>query len=441
MKRTISFLLVILLCGLLAMPTLAAPEGPVITMQPQNPNYPQYSVAIYTVKATGSNLSATWYIEWEGKTYNASQIGGTMQPWEAYAGESYGARKIDNNTFSFVFEGIEDEMNGASIWCVIEDGHYDVQSAKAMITVQGSNMPPEILSIPAAVTAYRGDSVDIRCVAKSPGGTQLEYTWYETSTGRLQDIRAIMPEETGDYMFVGTESVGVRYYVCGITTSEGGRAYSSVVPVTILDADLGYNPDMEILTKTLPEATVGQPYKAELRCNDPYGLFTLYYNPGHANELEASGLRLTKENFIEGTPNKAGTFTFSVCASGDYGEDYWEYTLTVKEADVPAEVTEPEQTESVIPTETPTEGTITPTEGASVPSDGTDASTDGASSPSTQASSGFLNLNLKTAGGIALLVLFIVLGLLISIALIVLVVIIIVIVKKKKAKKAKNEEE
>ena len=46
-----------------------------------------------------------------------------------------------------------------------------------------------------------------------------------------------------------------------------------------------------------------------------------------------------------GTPAKAGTFKFSVCAYGDYGEEYWEYTLTVKEpaATEPTQPSEPEE--------------------------------------------------------------------------------------------------
>lgn len=151
MRKVISILLILLLAGLLAAPVCAAPEEPVITMQPQSSNYTEYAVAVYTVKATGSNLTATWYISYQGKTYNASQIGGAMQPWEAYAGESYGARKIDENTFSFVFEGIEKELNGASIWCVLEDGHYDVTSQKAQICVGSTAEPPQILSIPSTI--------------------------------------------------------------------------------------------------------------------------------------------------------------------------------------------------------------------------------------------------------------------------------------------------
>lgn len=59
MKKAFCLLLILLLCAVVVLPALAANDGPVITLQPQNPNYPEYSVATYTVKATGSNLKAT----------------------------------------------------------------------------------------------------------------------------------------------------------------------------------------------------------------------------------------------------------------------------------------------------------------------------------------------------------------------------------------------
>ena len=337
MKKILILALIAVMMTVLMLPA-AADSAVRIDMQPQNPTYPEYATATYYVSAVGSNLHCTWYLEYEGKTYNLSDNTNGIEPWEAYAGESYGGYR-DGNTFTWFFGGIEEGLDGAQIWCVIEDGHYDVTSERAMVTVQGDAMPPQILSMPAEVTVYRGDRPEVRCLANSTDGSQLEYTWYETSTGRLQDIRAIIPEENGDTFYPSTEMPGVRYYVCGIETSKGGRAYSSVLPVTVLDSDPEYGPEMEILTTSLPDAVVGKAYKAELKCNDPYGLFTLYYNPGGANQLEESGLRLTKENFIMGTPKKAGTFTFTVCASGDYGEDYLEYTITVKK-EVP-EATEP----------------------------------------------------------------------------------------------------
>ena len=346
MKKILCMLsVVLLLCSMLIPATAASPE-PKITMQPQNTQYSEYAVAIYTVKAEGSNLSATWYLEYEGKTYNVSDMTNGFEPWEAYAGESYGPYQNDANTFSCIFEGIGAELNGARIWCVIEDGHYSVESEKAIITVQDGATPPQIIRVPAGLTCYRGDTESIRCEAISPSeDVQLSYAWYETSTGKLQDIQIIFPEETSDFLFVNTENVGTRYYVCCVTTSDGGRAYSSVIPVTVLDSDPA--PEMEILTKKLPEGVVGQSYRCEIECNDPYGLITLYYNPGRQNQFEETGLRLTKENMILGTPAKAGSFTFTVCASGDYGEDYMQYTLVIREAPQTPEETEPNETDPV----------------------------------------------------------------------------------------------
>ena len=363
MKKVISLLLIVLLCGMLTVPALAAPEGPVITMQPQSHYYSEYSVAIYTVKATGTNLTATWYIEYQGKTYNASKIGGTMQPWEAYAGESYGAKKLDNNTFCFVFEGIGEELSGAEIWCEIEDGHYNVVSQVGHITVGNYGSPPEILSIPASITVKRGEEAEIRCVAKSSDGSQLNFLWYETGTGKFEDMQAIdRGAETGDYMFCDTRTTGTRYYVCGITTSGGGMAYSSMVEVNVV-AETATAAAPKIQTEKLPNAVVGTQYSVQLKCTDPDAEFFPYYNPGTQNDLEeGSWLGLSIDGWLMGTPTKAGTYSFSVCAMGAGGEDYGVYTLTVVEADS-QETTEPTTgtTQTTEPTTTELENVTTPT--------------------------------------------------------------------------------
>ena len=64
MRKTICLMLLVIMCSMLTIPAVAASEEPVITLQPQSPNYPEYSVAVYTVKAEGTNLQATWYMEW-----------------------------------------------------------------------------------------------------------------------------------------------------------------------------------------------------------------------------------------------------------------------------------------------------------------------------------------------------------------------------------------
>ena len=355
MKKLCSILicLLLLLCTVPFAP--AAGDAPEISMQPQNYHYPEYSVAMYTVKAGGNNLHATWYLEFEGKTYTLSDNQNPVEPWESYAGESYGPFE-DGDTFGWFFSGIEAGLNGAEIWCVMEDGHYDVTSARAIITVQGSVMPPEILSMPAQVVANVGEEVVARCVAKSANGEQLAFQWYETPTGKLQDIRAIDGEDC-DYIFCDTSTVGTRYFVCGITGTTGGRVYSSVLPVTVTQP-VTTTPVAEpcIVTESLPQATVGETYSFLLECTDPAALYALWYNPGQNNAFEATGLELLEQGLITGTPTQAGSYTFCVCAVGAGGEDYREYTLVVAEAEqtpTEAEPTTPVATEPAAEPSTP----------------------------------------------------------------------------------------
>lgn len=249
MKKIISGTLVVLLCFLATISAFAASDEPVIILEPQNPNYPEYSTAIYTVKATGKDLQATWYMQWQGETYNLSDNTNSTEPWEGYAGESYGGIQEDANTFSYFFGGIEYGLDGASIWCVIESGNYKVTSQKARISVGNEHMPPVIVDIPSQLVVELDDYAEIRCVAQAPGNTQLSYIWYETSTGKIEDIQAInRGTEDSDYLICDTSVIGTRYYVCSISTTDGGLAYSSIVPVSVTEKMVLSEPPVETET-------------------------------------------------------------------------------------------------------------------------------------------------------------------------------------------------
>lgn len=259
MKRVIRGLLCLLLVCALALPVLAEPEAPVITMQPQSANYPEYATVVYTVKATGSNLMATWYLEYEGQTYNLSDMTNGFEPWEAYAGETYGPQQNDPNTFSCFFGGIEEELNGARIWCVIEDGHYDVTSEKATISIGNYADPPTIVDMPAQLTVEQGSEAELRCVAISNSDAQLSYIWYETTTGKLEDIQALnRGTETSDYITCDTSVVGTRYYVCCVSSTDGGMVYSNVVPVTVTALQIQQKPPVAETEPTQPEPAATQ---------------------------------------------------------------------------------------------------------------------------------------------------------------------------------------
>ena len=97
--------------------------------------------------------------------------------------------------------------------------------------------------MPAAVTAKQHEAVSIVCRASAPDGDSVQsYLWYETPTGKLQDIVAIGSwgggqEEDQPVLVCSTDTPGTRYYVCMVETALGGRTYSSVIPVTVVKAE------------------------------------------------------------------------------------------------------------------------------------------------------------------------------------------------------------
>ena len=239
-RRVLSLLLALaMVVGMLPMTALEANAAtePVITQQPQNPEYPEYSLAEYSVTVYGENLTCTWYMHFEGKEYNISDTSVGVQPWEPYAGETYGARSQKNGnstTFTYRFDGIGKELDGSYVYAKIEDGHFEITSDKAHIIVTDGTAQPPKINVPAGMTVSKGEVLDLYCSATAPGDAKLTYLWHETSTGRLEDIIAInRGAETGDTLRCDTSTAGTRYYVCWVGTSDGGSAYSSVIPVTV----------------------------------------------------------------------------------------------------------------------------------------------------------------------------------------------------------------
>ena len=346
LKKWICLAVLAAMLGCLMLPVMAAQE-PVITRQLQNPTYPEYAVAEYSVTVNGSNLRCFWYLKYEGKTYNISDMTNGNEPWEYYAGETYGPTESKNGnfvTFTYFFGGIEAPLDGAQIYPVIEDGHFEVTGDSAVISIsENAAMPPKI-SVPAGMEVFKGDNLDLYCDASSNTGSKLSYLWYETKTGKLQDITAINKgAEVSDTLHCDTSSVGTRYYVCMVTTQEGGSAYSSVIPVKVIEQAAIDPPTIK--SASIPEAAAGQDYYFKLECSDPDAIFSIWEDPGKANDFGSTGLNLTQHGELEGTPWTAGTFYFTVVASNDGGEGYQRLKLTVAEGTTIELVNAPDKVE------------------------------------------------------------------------------------------------
>ena len=86
-----------------------------------------------------------------------------------------------------------------------------------------------------------GEELLLRCEASSDTGGALSYIWYETATGKLEEMFAInRGEETADTYLCDTTQLGTRYYLCSV--SDGTTAvYSDIITVRVI-ADGGSLP-------------------------------------------------------------------------------------------------------------------------------------------------------------------------------------------------------
>jgi hypothetical protein len=326
MKKIIALVLLIAVLCFAAVPASAAGDEPVIVANPSSPAYPEGAVATYTCEAVGTNLTFTWYLVYEGTTYNLSQNDGS-QPWCGHAINS-GVTTFGFQSTCF-FEGIMPGLSGAELYCVIEDGHYSVQSTSAVIDVSGSVMPPQV-KVVGSMEVYTGDLCDLYCSATSNNaGENFSYLWYETATGRLQDIIAVdRGSQTADTLHIDTSAPGTHYYVCMVTDSAGGSAYSAVIPVRISERPAAPG----ILTAKLPEAAVGKDYYFMLEKSVDDATFYEYDAPGTYDRLEKVGLTLSGEGELFGVPKAAGEYKVILCVSNVAGSVQKEFTLVVKDA-------------------------------------------------------------------------------------------------------------
>lgn len=237
MKKATAVLIFILILATFALTPSLAAGNIVITHQPQNGTFPENSVASWSVEAAGDNLSYHWFIVYKGVTYDTNKSFAEGHPWQdGVLGSGYGSNDKGN---TFFINGIGSALDGAEIYCIVSNKTGSVTSARAYISVGGSKSPPE-LKVSASVRVEKGKVLKLYCDAKASDGDEVKsYLWYETTTGKLKDIVAIGANEgyseEDPILVCDTGKAGTRYYVCYVETKLGGKAYSSVIPVTVVE--------------------------------------------------------------------------------------------------------------------------------------------------------------------------------------------------------------
>ena len=249
MKKFTALLMITLLAAAMLVP-VSATDKPVITLQPQNSVYPEFASALWSVEATGENLSYNWYIVYNGTAYRTADSFAENHPWlNGVTGSGYGSNETGD---TFFVDGIGSALDGALIYCVVSNEAGSATSESAYISVSGKKFPPQ-LNVPASVTVEQYTVVKLFCEAETSGDDSVSsYAWFETSTGQLKDIVAIgsygdQPEED-PVLVCDTSTPGTRYYVCHVMTKLGGVAYSSVIPVTVTEKTVAPPPESSDLT-------------------------------------------------------------------------------------------------------------------------------------------------------------------------------------------------
>ena len=249
MKKFTALLMITLLAAAMLVP-VSATDKPVITLQPQNSVYPEFASALWSVKATGENLSYNWYIVYNGTAYRTADSFAENHPWlNGVTGSGYGSNETGN---TFFVDGIGSALDGALIYCVVSNEAGSATSESAYISVSGKKFPPQ-LNVPASVTVEQDTVLKLFCEAETTGDDSVSsYAWFETPTGQLKDIVAIgsygdQPEED-PVLVCDTSTPGTRYYVCHVMTKLGGVAYSSVIPVTVTEKTVAPPPESSDLT-------------------------------------------------------------------------------------------------------------------------------------------------------------------------------------------------
>ena len=213
---------------------------------------------------------------------------------------------------------------------ILATGPSGENSTSFDLTVIDSFEPSlEVLEYPTQTTYMVGECFN-------PAGMRVKITTFDGS---------ILMSENGQYLEYFKEPLKTEGDV-KIKLKHGDAftfVYITVVPASSAGGDGDMPPS--ITMDSLPTAYVGEEYYVRIYCGDLDAEFWEYYNPGKPNDLSKTGLTIMKNGVLTGTPTQAGSYTFTICAGNDNGEDYATYTLIVKEK--PVEPTEPDETEPV----------------------------------------------------------------------------------------------
>ncbi len=242
-------------------------------------------------------------------------------------------------------------------------GNNTTTTASAPVKVDTSDIPAgvQIRDIEVGLIASFGLGSDGRLYSWG-ALSDPKQLGSNASAGRLRPGLAVSFNVTA-VTFDGTPGTNLNTSACPITVATPPHAHGPVdVAVTtaliagttptgyqastVYPNGFTYVDPPVITTLTLPNGTVGTAYSATVQTTGA-GPITLAVTAG---ALPAGMTLDAATGSLSGTPTAAGTYTFTVTATNQYGTDSHEYTVTIADGGMAT----PTPTPTVTPTATPT---------------------------------------------------------------------------------------
>ncbi|MBO5077749.1 MAG: hypothetical protein J5584_09170 [Clostridia bacterium] len=240
MKKVFAVLTALmLLAGMMlsALPAAAA-EPLEIVNGPSNYVVPEGMNVMYSVNATGSDLSYEWFLRYQGADYPLMDTPETISAsWHDY---------IDGVTLSptgadITLENVKLGLDGAKIYCIVNGSGSVAVTGLAHISVQKVTKTTlkhiTKFAVKHVVNTTLDKLVKIPVKITEESGYDYAYQWYETHDGTLEHIQALLYENEM-VLIPDTSKTGTKYYVCMVEVSKGGQklyGYTEVCRVNVRD--------------------------------------------------------------------------------------------------------------------------------------------------------------------------------------------------------------
>ena len=176
-----------------------------ITTQPKSATVANGKTGKLTIKASGSSLKYSWYIQYKGAS-SFTKVGSSSK------------------TYSFKMAS---KLDGAEVYCVVKD-KYGIEVKSSVVTLK---MPvqPKITTQPASVKLFSGKTAKLTVKASGDG---LKYQWYYAKAGSSKFKK--LSAKSATYSLKMSSSMDGRKVYCLVTDKYGQTVKSSVVTLTML---------------------------------------------------------------------------------------------------------------------------------------------------------------------------------------------------------------